>query len=126
MAMSMLVASAFPASAEEISPRLSNSNDATVVFSIESNGTAHFSVDYTGRSGVFTEAKVTVKIEKQFLFFFWTTEDEWSSTSTERLGLFYQSFNLSGSGTYRANYTLEFYGTSGEVDVITDTLEDSY
>lgn len=126
MVMSMLVASAFPASAEGITPYLSNSNNATVAFSIESNGTAHFSVDYTGRDGVFTEAKVTVKIEKQFLFFFWTTEHEWTATSTDRLGFFYKSFSLSGSGTYRASYTLEFYGTSGVVDVITDTQEESY
>lgn len=126
MAISMLIASAFPASASDIEPRLSNSNNATVAFSITSSGAAHFSVDYTGRDGVFTEARVTVKIEKQFLWFFWTEVDSWSATCYERAGFFTHTFYLNESGTYRANYRLEFYGTSGDVDVIENTQEDSY
>jgi hypothetical protein len=126
MAISMLIASAFPASAEGISPRLTNADTATVAFTITSSGAAHFSVDYTGIAGEFTEAKVTVKIEKQFLWFFWTEVDAWSATCYERAGFFTHTFYLNESGTYRANYRLEFYGTSGDVDVIENTQEDSY
>lgn len=126
MAISMLIASAFPASASGIEPRYSNTNNATVAFSITSSGAAHFSVDYTGRADVFTEARLTVKIEKQFLWFFWTEVDSWSATCYERLGFFTHTFYLNESGTYRANYRIEIYGTSGDVDVIENTREDSY
>ena len=126
MAISMLIASAFPASAEGISPRLTNADTATVAFSILDNGLACFSADYTGINGEFTEARITLKIEKQFLWFFWTEVDSWSATCTDRLGFFAHNVQLSESGTYRANYRLEFYGTSGDVDVIENTQEDSY
>ena len=126
MAISMLIASAFPASASDIEPRYSNTNNATVAFSITSSGAAHFSVDYTGRADVFTEARLTVKIEKQFLWLFWTEVDSWSATCYERAGFFTHTFYLNESGTYRANYRIEIYGTSGDVDVIENTQEDSY
>lgn len=126
MAISMLIASAFPASASGIEPRYSNTNNATVAFSIVDGGLACFSADYTGRAGVFTEARITLKIEKQFLWFFWTEVDSWSATCYERAGFFAHNVQLSESGTYRANYRIEIYGTSGDVDVIENTREDSY
>lgn len=125
MAISMLIASAFPASASGIEPRYTNTSTATVAFSIV-DGEAYFSVDYSGKADIFTEARVTVKIEKQFLWFFWTEVDSWSATNTERWGYFAHTFYLNEPGTYRANYRIEIYGTSGDVDVIENTQEDSY
>ena len=126
MAVTMLIAAAFPSSASGIEPRYSNTSTATVAFSILDGGIACFSVDYTGKANIFTEARLTVTIEKQFLWLFWTEVESWSATCTERLGFFTHNFYLSESGTYRANYRIEFYGTSGEVDVIENTQEDSY
>mgnify|MGYP003302396375 CR=1 FL=1 len=126
MAISMLIASVFPASASGIEPRYTNTSTATVAFSITSSGAAHFSVDYTGKANIFTEARLTVEIEKQFLWFFWTEVDSWSATCYERAGFFTHTFYLNESGTYRANYRIEIYGTSGDVDVIENTQEDSY
>ena len=125
MTVSMLFGSAFPASAVE--SRLTNGNDATVAFTIdESTGIAHFSVAYNGKQETFTYAKVSVKVQKRSLWFLWTDVDTWNDTSTELHGNFYTSFVLEGSGTYKASYTLEFYGTGTEVDVIENSTTDSY
>ena len=125
MTVSMLFGSAFPASAVEA--RLTNSNNSVVTFTIEeSTGIGHFSVSYAGRDGIFTYAKVTVKVQKRSLWFLWIDVDTWSETSTELQGNFYTSFVLEGSGTYKASYTLEFYGTGSEVDVIENSITDSY
>ena len=83
-------------------------------------------ISYTGREGVFTQAKVTVKIEKQFLWFFWNTVDEWTATSTELLGYLYHETSVDGHGTYRAVFKVEMYGTSGVTDTIEDTIESTY
>ena len=83
----------------------------------------YIATTYTGYSSSFVSAKLTVKVEKQFLFFFWNEVGTWTSTSTELLGSFYHEMVLTGAGTYRATFTLEVTGTDGTVDVITDTIE---
>lgn len=125
MTVSMLFGSALPASA--IEARLVNGNDAAVAFTIdEATGIAHFSVEYSGKEATFTYAKVSVKVQKRSLWFLWTDVDTWSSTCTEIDGYFYTYFVLDGPGTYKASYTLEFYGTGTEVDVIENSTTDSY
>lgn len=105
-----------------ISPRLTHTNDASYSFDATSS-VGYISADYTGVRATFVSAKLTVKVEKQFLFFFWNEVDTWTATSTEVLGRFYHEMPLTGAGTYRATFTLEVTGTNGTVDVITDTLE---
>ena len=125
MTVSMLFGATFPAYAVEA--RLTNGNDATVSFTIdEATGIAYFSVEYSGKQETFTYAKVSVKVQERSLWFLWTDVDTWSATSTELHGHFFTSFVLDGSGTYKATYTLEFYGTGTEVDVIKDSITDSY
>lgn len=125
MTVSMIFGSAFPASAAE--PRLTNGNDATVVFVIDdATGIGHFSVAYNGKDGTFTYAKVSVKVQKRSLWFLWTDVDSWTETSTELHGDLHTTFVLDGPGTYKATYTLEFYGTGSEVDVIENSITDSY
>ena len=128
MAFSMLMASALPTAAAEntIQPRLSNADAANVGFAVDDNGVAHFSVSYDGKSATFTEAKVSVTIQKRFLWVFWNDVDSWTGTSTEVYGDIYTTFNLEDTGVYRAKFTLEFYGTSGVVDVIEDSIEAEY
>lgn len=126
MVITMLFAAAFPASAEGISPRWSNSDECTTAFGVDDNGIAMVAISYTGRAGVFTSAKATVKIEKQFLWFFWNTVDEWTGTCTDLLGDMYYETQVDGRGTYRAVITVEFYGTSGVTDTVEDTIDAIY
>ncbi len=113
-----------------ISPCFSQCAECSFGFYIESDGTAHVNVSYTGKP-TFTNAVSTVKIQKKFLGVFWTTVDigyndnEWVVTSTDRFGTFGNTFHLSDSGTYRAVFELAMYGT-GDYDVIEDEVQDSF
>ena len=112
------------ASDEGISPRLSHTSDAAFSFSATANG-GYIDVTYYGYDSL-VRADLTVKIEKSFLFFFWTEVDTWSASSNEIDGHFDNIFTLTGSGTYRATFTLTITGNDGTVDTIPFELEDSY
>ena len=133
--LSMLFVSgigSFTASAEGISPRYTNCTYADSNFTVLDPGEAHISVTYNAKSDVFTYAKLTVKIQKKFLGLFWrtvdigTTNDEWIAYSNDVYGEFYNYFNVDGTGTYRAVFCVEIYGTSGAVDTIENTIEYKY
>ena len=106
---------------EEISPRLSHMEDAGFSFSATSNG-GYVDVTYYGCNS-FVRADLTVKIEKSFLFFFWTEVSTWSAYSTQLNGAFYNTLPLTGSGTYRATFTLKITGNDGTVDTIEQVIE---
>lgn len=105
-----------------ISPRLTHTNDASYSFNATSS-IGYISADYTGVAASFVSAKLTVKVEKQFLFFFWSEVGTWTSTSTDLDGIFYYEMPLTGAGTYRATFTLEVTGTNGTVDVMDSVIE---
>lgn len=107
-----------------ISPRLSHTCEASYSFDATSS-IGYIFASYTGVDTTFVSAKLTVKVEKKFLLFFWDEVGTWTSTSTEVFGDFYHEMALTGSGTYRATFTLEVTGTDGTVDVITDTIENA-
>ena len=109
---------------EGISPRLSHTAGARFSFSATSNG-GYIDVSYYGYDS-FVRADLTVKVEKQFLFFFWTEVDTWSASSTEMNGDFYTTVPLTGSGTYRASFTLKVTGNDGTVDTVTSEIESKY
>ena len=109
---------------EKISPRLSHLANSKSIFSATSNG-GYATVTYDGYSS-FVRADVTIKVQKRFLLVFWTDVGEWSSTSTDKNGMFVHTFTLDGSGTYRASFTLVITGNDGTVDTITDTIESKY
>ena len=113
------------ASDEGISPRLSHTSDAAFSFSATANG-GYIDVTYYGYDDSFVRADLTVKIEKRFLIFWWTEVTTWSTSSTEIEGHFANKFDLDGSGTYRATFTLTVTGNDGTVDTIPSELEDSY
>lgn len=113
------------ASEQVVSPRLSHTDSANFSFSATANG-GYIDVTYYGYDDSFVRADLTVKIEKQFLFFFWTEVATWSASSTEVEGHFANKFALDGSGTYRATITLSITGNDGTVDTIPDVIEDSY
>lgn len=132
MALSTLFASAFPASANDVAPCLYNSCEASVAFGISDSGIASFGVCYTGYEPTFIQAEVSVEIQKRTMLLFWSTVDigeynnVWIGYSSDLHGLIEKSFQLSDKGTYRAVYTLKFYGTGDGIDVIEDTIEAKY
>ena len=87
---------------------------------------------YTGKADTFTQIKVTVKIQKRFLLVFWSTVDigepnnEWIATSTDLDGYLMGEFDVNSTGTYRAVFTIEVYGTGGVIDVMEETIECTY
>ena len=126
MLMCMTSISAYAAESDnQVMPRLSHMDGASFAFTADSSG-GHIGATYTGYSASFVSAKLTVKVEKNFLWFFWNEVGTWTSTSTKLYGDFYHIMTLDGSGTYRATFTLEVTGKDGTVDIITDTLESNY
>ena len=121
MSMSSVVAFA---SNEGISPRSSHTENASTSFTATENG-GYCLVNYSGYDS-FVRADLTVKIQKRFLLVFWNDVTEWSASSTEREGQFYNTVALNGSGTYRATFTLKITGTNGTVDIIEQTIESKY
>ena len=109
---------------EGISPRLSHTSNANFHFSATSNG-GYIDVRYFGYDSLMC-ADLTVKVEKQFLFFFWTEVDTWTASSTDIDGHFFNTLSLTGSGTYRASFTLKVTGNDGTVDTITSEIESKY
>ncbi len=121
--MSMTSITAF-ASTDSVSPRLSHMSDGVFSFSATANG-GYAEVMYEGYDS-FVRADLTVKVEKQFLFFFWTEVGTWTASSTDIEGYFFHTFNLTGSGTYRASFTLKITGNDGTVDTVTSEIESKY
>ena len=121
--MSMTSITAF-ASTDSVTPRLSHMSDGVFSFSATANG-GYAEVRYEGYDS-FVRADLTIKVEKQFLFFFWTEVDTWTASSTDIEGYFFHTFNLTGNGTYKATFTLLITGNDGTVDTITDVIENKY
>ena len=105
-----------------ISPRLTHTNDASYSFDATSS-IGYIDATYTGVRATFISAKLSVKVEKQFLFFFWNEVDTWTATSTDIHGSFYYEMPLTGAGTYRATFTLEVTGSDGTVEVLDTVIE---
>ena len=121
--LSMTSVTAF-ANDNAISPRLSHLSDAAFSFGATPNG-GYIDVTYYGYQS-FARADLTVLIEKEFLFFFWTDVATWSASSNEIDGQFINRLDLDGSGTYRATFTLTVTGKNGTVDTITSVIESDY
>ena len=112
------------ASSEPVSPRLSHMSNGVISFSA-TNNKGYIDVTYNGYDS-FVRAELSVKIEKSYLFFFGTEVGTWSSTCYLIEGDFIHTFALTGSGTYRATFTLLIYGNDGTHDTITDVIESSF
>lgn len=121
----------FVSAEEAISPYYLNTNTCVCNFSA-SGGQAKPIVSYNAKSDVFSYAKVTVKIQKRFLGVLWSTVDigytdnEWIAYCYDVNGTVHNSFSLEDTGTYRAVFTVEIYGTDGSVDTIEDKITSTY
>ena len=124
----ILCTSVVPAfSADEgTSTYLTNCYETSMSFGV-ANGEASFFVSYTGRASSFTQAKLTVQVQKKFLGIFWRdAADEWVGYNTDLDSEFYDSIPVDGTGTYRAVFKLEVFGSTGVTDVIEDTIQCKY
>ena len=104
-------------------PRLDNISYAQCKMTL-SNNTATIKVGYVGFDGCIKQATITTKLQKQFLFFFWTEEKTWYDTSTEDSATFTHNYGVS-SGTYRIEVTYEIIGNDGTTDSFTEYREAS-
>lgn len=101
-------------------------------FAISDSGMATTMIRYSANSSNFSQAKVTVKLQKRVFGLFWTTVDIgetnnlWVDYSSNSSGIFSFSTGLEDEGTYRAVITLEVTTTSGATDVIGDTVQAMY
>ena len=111
-------------SSTEISPRLSHMSNGAFSFAATADG-GYVNVRYYGYDS-FVRADLTVKIEKRFLLVFWNDVTEWSASSTEMEGHFYNTLPLNGTGTYRATFTLLITGNDGTVDTVEQVIESKY
>ena len=118
--MSMTNVVAF-ATEGEINPRLSHTDSGGFSFAANDN-VGYVDVTYYGYDS-FVRADLNFKVQKRFLLVFWNDVYEWNASSTEIEGLFSHTFELNGSGMYRANFTLKVTGNDGTVDTITSTIE---
>ena len=50
-----------------VTPRFTNCDQCNFIFRVLDPGEAHISVRYSAKADVFTQAKLTVKIQKKFL-----------------------------------------------------------
>lgn len=107
-----------------IMPCLSHMEDGVFTFNATANG-GYCLVTYSGYDS-FVRADLTVKIERRYLWIIWTEIDTWSASSTEIEGDFVHTFELTGSATYRATFTLLITGNDGTVDTITDVIQSKY
>ena len=106
----------------QITPRLSHMDGASFTFDATSS-IGYIGTTYTGYAVSFVSAKLTVTVEKRFLWAFWNDVGTWTTTSTNIHGNFYHEMTLNGSGTYRATFVLEVTGTDGTVDVVDMVIE---
>lgn len=112
------------ASAAEIEPRLSHVNSVTSLFA--ANETGGCAEVWCSSRESFERIDVNVKLQKRFLLVFWNDIDEWNASSTNPRALLTHVFPLSGTGTYRATFTITITGSDGTVDTITETIESKY
>ncbi len=108
----------------KIIPYANHTGNCTPSFNATADG-GYFLINYNGYDS-FVRADLSVKVERRYLWVIWTEVGEWSASSTSQNGQFYHVFELTGSGTYRATFTLTITGNDGTVDTIEQVIESKY
>ena len=108
-----------------VTPRWTNCVTVNTNFGV-ANGVAQCFIDYFADETVFTHAVLTVTVQKRFLLAFWKDVDDWSVTSYEHSAYYFANIPVDGKGKYRCHFYLEFYGNTGEVDIVEHTNKYDY
>lgn len=122
--MFMLVISSI-AQEKQIMPRYDS--EPTTTFSIDSDGLATMTYVCKGVEGVTTRIEISSQIQKKTLW--WWNDVDGGSYFFEKDSYecaFWNTKQLSKSGTYRLVVTYTVYGTGGATDVINSEVEASY
>lgn len=140
LALLLICMSSLSISAAEIEPEIDDPIDETPYencyfcwpsFSISSSGEATVCVSYSGNPDTFTHIKSTIKIQKQVFLFIWSDvpvneNNQWVDDESSISGTIIHTYNLTNTGTYRAIFDIEVYGTGNVTDNIDETLQDTY
>jgi len=112
---------------EMVTPRYNNTASASADFSINDTGLAIITLSYMGYPDYATDATITCKIEKKFLWW-WNDVDgaSWVDNVTGSYNVVQHEYQLSKTGKYRLSYEFVINGTAGASDVISSTIEDEY
>ncbi len=130
--MSLATVSSFAQEDYGIAPCYDNVDNCICDFNIYGANDAQVYVRYIGNSSNLSQVRMTVKIQKKVLLLFWDTieigepNNEWIATSSNVNDSFNRTFSVSETGTYRAVFTVEFFGNNGSVDVIETKVESEY
>ena len=108
---------------EGVSPCLNNAISTHSNFDIVDDEAIIY-VSYNGYSGITTGARITIKLEKRNLLFFWKDVTEWVDTSSNVSDYFDHTYPVS-SGKYRVTVRYEISGSGGATDVIEEELKAS-
>ena len=103
-----------------VTPRWTNCATCDTSFGV-ANNVAECFIGYFAREELFTYAVLKVTVQKRFLLVFWKDMGEWTTTSYEHSDMFCAEIPVDGKGKYRCHFYLEFYGNTGEVDVVEHT-----
>ena len=125
MCMSMVLP--IYAADEMVTPRYNNTFSTGANFSINSSGLATITLNYMGFTDIATDATITCKIEKKFLWW-WNDVDgaSWVDYVVGCDNVVQHTFQLSKTGTYRLSYEFVINGSGGSSDVISSTIENEY
>lgn len=115
------------ASNEGVSPYYNNTANANASFIISDSGLATVTLSYMGYTNYATGATITCKIEKKTLWW-WSDVDgaEWIDSVEGSSNIVEHTYQLSKTGKYRLTYEITVYGTAGNPDVISNTIEKEY
>lgn len=108
-----------------VTPRWTNCTSINTNIGI-ANNVAEIFIDYYSKPPHFTYAVLEVTVQKRFLLVFWKDMGDWSLTTYEKDAYYFAEIPVDGKGKYRANFHFEFYGDTGEVDVVEYTTEYDY
>lgn len=125
MCMSMVLP--IYAADEMINPRYNNTFSTSANFRISDSGLATATLSYIGYTDFATDATITCKIEKKFLWW-WNDVDGayWVDNVVGCDNVVQHTFQLSKTGTYRLSYEFVINGSGGSSDVISSTIENEY
>ena len=108
-----------------VTPRWTNCTSVNTSFGV-ANNVAEVFIDYNAKPPYFSHAVLEVTVQKRFLLAFWKDVGDWSVTSYDDYAFYFADIPVDGKGKYRANFHLEFYGTTGEVDIVEHTTKYDY
>ncbi len=116
----------FASATDEISPYFNNTSHTMTTFEISETGEASTEVSYMGLLNITTGAKITTTLQKSIGDDEWEDITIWTDEVSRRRFSTTHTYSLTEHATYRIVAEYVIYGSGGEADIITDTIEKTY